>query len=78
MMTHTMNEIARNKQLISQLQAQVVSRDQECRGLEEELQLYKEINEQEQVRVEVKCGELQLQQNVIQAEVLCINDDYKT
>jgi hypothetical protein len=76
-MTFTIERIEHNKQYIAQLQRQVVTRDKECKSIEEEMLMYKEISVEEQARQESKGLDVKRQKEVLEAEMLCINDDYK-
>jgi hypothetical protein len=54
-----------------------VTRDKECKSIEEEMLMYKEISVEEQARQESKGLDVKRQKEVLEAEMLCINDDYK-
>lgn len=54
-----------------------MARDKECKSIEEEMLMYKEISVEEQGRQEAKTLDVKRQKQVLEAEMLCMNDDYK-
>ena len=56
----------------------MIKRSDDCKDIEEEIEMYKEINQEEVTRVEKSVIEVQKQKDVLRQEIASINDDYKS